>query len=394
MKKPAADQTTDATFEDAPKKRGFLMRTAMTIGRVSLTLVFLGAAGFAVQSGSEALAQRAEAVESPDAAEVLPVSSRSVDILDSYTVTRSFLGQIEAAKTVNVSFELAGQLENLGFDEGDRVEKGQVLATLDTSLLDAEVRRLEASRDATQAQLKFANQTIDRVASLTRAGHTSQATLDEALARVDELAARIAEIEAGLFSVDIQLAKSQVTAPFAGRVTARLVDGGETLGAGQTILSLVQLDAPRLRVGVPLDLAPVDLATAEVTVGGVQMTATLITIRPDIDPVTRTRTALFEMPTDAEIAFGQTARLLSQDEVPARGFWVDVTALKEGQRGQWTVLAVDPADPRVQSLAVHVLHTDGARAFVTGGFPEGLRLIDAGPQRITVGQSVQLALAD
>ena len=66
-----------------------------------------------------------------------------------------------------------------------------------------------------------------------------------------------------------------------------------------------------------------------------------------------------------------------------------MTSLKEGLRGQWTVLAVGE-DRTVRSLSVHVLHAESDRVFVQGAFPEGTLLIDNGPHRVTVGQSVTL----
>ena len=108
---------------------------------------------------------------------------------------------------------------------------------------------------------------------------------------------------------------------------------------------------------------------------------------PDVDPITRTRTALFAIDAEVQPAFGQTARLLLAERIEKEGLWLPVTSLKEGVRGQWTVLTVDAADT-VRAAPVEILHAESDRVFVRGAFPDKTRLINEGPQRVTVGQRV------
>ena len=79
--------------------------------------------------------------------------------------------------------------------------------------------------------------------------------------------------------------------------------------------------------------------------------------------------------------------MLIEESVEAAGIWVPTTSLKEGVRGQWTMLVVD-AENVVRQASVEILHAESTRVFVRGAFPAGMRLIDAGPQRVTVGQRV------
>lgn len=371
-------------------KPSFIKRGLRLIGRLTLTTAIIAGAALAVQFGSAELTRRANSAPSPDAAPAIPVQSYALQFADAYSIERAFIGQIEAQKTVALSFELPGRLADIAVDEGDTVTRGQILARQDTALLEAERTQLLASKSATEAQLKFAVQTLERNQALNERGFATQAGLDDAMARRDELTARIAEIAAGLQNVDIRVGKAQITAPFDGRVTLRSVDGGETLGAGQSILGLVELGAPIVRVGVPLDLDEARLKDARIDIAGQDFPAKLMTLRPDIDPVTRTRIALFEIDGQAQSTFGQTARLRIAEQITSRGMWVPLTSLKEGVRGQWTVLAVDP-DSIVRAAPVEILHAESDRVFVRGAFPAGTRLIEEGPQRITVGQRVASA---
>jgi len=368
---------------------GLLLRLLRGIGRLAVTVSVVAVSGAAVYFGSSELAHRAEAVPAPDAAPVTTVSATPIIREPGYSVRRVFIGQVEARRSADISFELAGKLDRIEVDEGDVVSQGQVLAALDVSLLEAERDRLTASRDAVEAQLGFARRTVDRNSELTGQGFTSQARLDEAIARQDELLSRRAELDAALRDVALRIEKSRIQAPFAGRITERRVDGGETLRSGEPVLGMVEAATPQIRIGVPLDVDPSLLAEVQIAIGNALHRATLATLRPDIDPLTRTRTALFDLTGTVDVAFGQTARLHVSEAVRAPGTWVPTTALKEGARGQWTLLVAD-AENMVRTATVEVLHAEDDRVFVRGVFPDGTVLIDQGPQRVTVGQRVVL----
>ena len=375
-----------------PEKNGLrkvAMRMARVLVRTTLTLAVIAGAVLAVRYGSTELANRAAAAPTPDAAPAIPVSVTPLVRESGYDIQRAFIGQVEAAKTVSVAFELPGLLSDILVDEGDHVTKGQVLARQDIAILEAERDRLDASKAANAAQLKFAEQTVERAEGLRARGFAPQSGVDEALARRDELTGKIAEIDASLANVSILLSKSQLEAPFDGRVTQRAVDGGEALSAGQMVVELVELGAPQVRVGVPLDFDKDRLAEVQIELEGAVVPASLISIRPDIDPVTRTRTAIFGLDGDIAPAFGQTARLLVTEQVAADGVWVPLKSLKEGVRGQWTLLAVDDAQT-VRSAQVEILHAETDRVFARTALPDGTPLIDSGPQRVAGGQRVVL----
>ncbi len=365
----------------------WLRKVVRLTGRLFATLAVVAGAAIAVHYGSSELTRRAEAAPAPEPAPTTPVQTLPLRLETGYDIRRAFIGQNEPQRTVSVSFELSGRLASIAADEGEMVQQGQVLATLDTLLLEAERTQLLASKAAAEAQLKFAVQTLERNEELKERGFATQANLDGAVAQRDQLIGQIAEIEAAIVNVDIRLAKSRIEAPFDGRVTSRFVDGRETLNPGQPVLEIIELRKPQVRVGVPLDFDESRLNDVEVEIAGQVYSSTLVTLRPDIDPITRTRTALFAINADVQPAFGQTARLLVTERIQADGLWLPVTSLKEGVRGQWTVLTVD-ADATVRAASVEVLHAESDRVFVRGAFPPDTILIGEGTQRVTVGQRV------
>ncbi|MEM1374761.1 MAG: efflux RND transporter periplasmic adaptor subunit [Pseudomonadota bacterium] len=366
------------------RRLGQLLRLLL---RVTVTLLVLGGAGAAVFYGQSFLEARAAAVPAPEAAPLTPVSVRSLQVEDGYRQTRSFVGQIEPRKTVAVSFELAGKLIDVAVDEGEEVRAGQLVAAQDVDLLEADQAQLTSSRQALEAQRDFALQRLERAERLLESGFASQERLDQAISARDELDARIRETDARLRTIAIRLEKSTIEAPFDGRVTRRFLDGGEALSPGQPVLEIVETEAPLVRVGVPLSIAPETLRDAVLVLGGREFAAEFVTLRPDIDATTRTRTALYRPMGPVPAAFGQTAEIQVETEVRARGTWVPVNSLKEGARGQWTLLVVDDGDV-VQRATALVVYAESDRVFVQGSFPPGTRMIEEGPQRVVPGQRV------
>ncbi|MEM6942059.1 MAG: efflux RND transporter periplasmic adaptor subunit [Pseudomonadota bacterium] len=373
-------------------KPSIFRRVAERIVTLTVTLAVVGGAGAAVLLGSNLLAERAAANQPTDIAELTKVSVTPLTVETGYTVPRRFAGQIESGASVDMSFELSGRLIEIEVDEGEAVDRGQTIARLDTAILEAEQTRLQSSRASAEARLTLATSQLERTTRLYDRDHTSAAALDQAQATYDELVSTIAEIDAALASVSINLDKSTIRAPFSGQIGSRLVDAGTTLSAGQPVLTVIETAAPRLRVGLPLSVEPSALTNAQIEIGGERIPAKLVQLRPDIDPVTRTRTALFELATDQVPAFGATASLVVTTPVAQPGTWVPIDALQEGTRGFWTVLVVD--EDVVRNASVELLYAEETRAFVRGTFEPGAQLIDRGAHRVVPGQTVEIIGAE
>lgn len=361
------------------------MRRTITI---SATLAVVAVAGGGAFIGVNVLAERAEATQDPDPAMPAQVSVTPLQVDTGYTVPRRFVGQIEPGSTVDLSFELGGRLTHITAEEGEHVFKGQEIARLDVALLNAEAARLTSSRAATQARLTLAVSQLTRAKRLRDAGHVSQAFLDQAQATYDELQSAIAEIEAAHASVKINLEKSVIHAPFDGHIGNRLVDAGATLAAGQGVVTVIESSVTQLRVGLPLSLEARSLDSALVDIDGQETPARLLQLRPDIDPLTRTRTALFEFESEGVQVFGATAAVVIDTQVDEVGTWVPVDALQEGERGVWTLLVVD--EGLVRPASVEVLHAEATRVYVRGTFAPGAQLINAGAHRVVPGQAVEI----
>jgi len=358
---------------------------------VTVTRIVCGAATAAVIGGFSMITAEGDAAPGI-AAPQTSVDVMSVELTPGYTVTRRFTGQVEAAARTDLGFELGGRITEVLVEEGDVVAAGTVLARLDTSALIPERAALEAELAALAADAELARLTLARSDTLTERGFRSVAAQDDARLTLVRAEAGMAAVRARIAGVDVRLEKSVLTAPYAARIGARMADPGQTAAAGQTVLVLFDTQPARARVGLPPELAA-GLAvgdTVTVVLGGSELVATLRQIRPDLDPNTRSRSVIVTLPQGAAPVLGDTVALLLTQAVDDPGFWAPLSALREGVRGSWSVMALEatPEGDRTLPAAVEVIHSDGNRVFLRGDLPEAARIVAEAPDRVAPGQLV------
>ncbi|MGB3292510.1 MAG: efflux RND transporter periplasmic adaptor subunit [Phormidesmis sp.] len=384
----------------------------------------------------------AEVVET---AQILPVETARLQAEDSYAVERAYTGEIVARRSSELGFERAGTVTALLADEGDAVAAGEPLARLDMRDLEAQRQQLEAQKrqllaqlqeletgprgediSAAQAavsdldnQLELAQLQANRRAELYAQGAISREELDEkrlganaiasrlqqAQSQLDELrngtrqeqvSAQVAEvdqIDARIRAIDISLDKSVLLAPFSGKVSSRAVDEGTVVGSGQQVMTLVENGTVEVRVGVPADLSQrLAVGSRQTVQVGARTYPAAVTARlPVVDEASQTVTVILELAEDSDVTIGATARLLTDEQQRAAGYWLPSTALIAGDRGLWSVyvLSTDESDVyRVARRDVEVLHTEGDRAFVRGLVEAGDRIITSGTHRVVADQLV------
>ncbi len=355
-------------------------------------VVLLSAA--AVFAGSLLIAVRADSRPAPPPVATPVVETTLLTLRDGFTLERRFVGQVEAARSVVLTFESGGTLDDVRVDDGDSVAAGDVIARLDTRLLRAERRRHQAARRALEAQLTLARRTAERRDSLRAKGFVSGQQADQDGASVAELTARIAEVDAALLAVAIRLEKAVLLAPFDARVTSRHLDPGATAGPGQAVVSIVEARPPRFRAGVDPALAASLTAgqTMAVTFGGDAVAARFVALMPELNPATRSHDALFAFEAGSvPVLPGATGTITLSQQVAGTGAWVPVSALRAGLRGTWEIMTVIEADdgPRIGLEAVQILHADAERAFVTGTFAPDASIVSRGVHRVVKGQRVR-----
>jgi RND family efflux transporter MFP subunit len=335
------------------------------------------------------------------AAEAVPVSVAVVRAEGStaYQLEREFVGQVEAARRSQVGFELPGRLAAVGVDEGDSVTAGAVIARLDIGRLEARRAELRAALAQTQADLSLASATLKRVEEAVDFNGVSLQEVDEAREQERALAATVRLAQARVATVEVDIEKSSIRAPYDAVVVRRLADEGQVLAAGQAVLELLETSAPEARVGVAGDAADAVATGQSVTVvhGDRTVDARVRTILPLRDPASRTVDVILDLSPASGLVPGDLIRMRLSRRQEAAGFWIPVGALTEGTRGLWSLYVAEPdaeadgrGSHRLERRVVQVLHTDDDRAFVTGTLAEGEWVVADGLQRVVPGQQVTI----
>jgi len=386
-----ANLATD-TPEPKTASRASVLRRILNLSlSMTIAVIFVGLMG----AGIAALHLRAAAENLPQPPAPTPVETIRLQMRDGYKEINRFVGRLEPARQTSLAFERAGLVVEIVKDEGDGVRAGETIARLDTAQLQASRRQLEARVRELEARRDLANLTLGRQSKLKTRGWSPEQRLDEAEASVSELTAAIERVSAQIASVDIDLEKSAIAAPFDGIVSARSIDEGTVVAPGTAILTLLEAGRRQARIGLPPDVAAnLDkTSTYSIEAGNGKAAARLVTRRPDLQPGTRTVAALFEIVGEASVPFGEIVTLAIAREIPSKGAWVPMAALKEGHRGLWNIMTVQERDGEkiVRGEAVEVLHVAGERAYVRGTFPSGAEIISKGTNRVVTGQQVARA---
>ncbi|MEA3277720.1 MAG: efflux RND transporter periplasmic adaptor subunit [Pseudomonadota bacterium] len=333
----------------------------------------------------------------------LAVSVIRMDRTDGYPLRRVFTGQVEANRASSLGFERAGLLRGVLVKEGDAVNAGQVLARLDQALLGARRNEFEAALNDAEASLSLARSTLRRYRESVDEGAVTRQALDEASKGASAAEAGVDLAGARIASVDVEIAKSELRAPFDGVVTRRLADEGRVLPAGNPLLELQERAVPEIRVGVAGVLADTlkPAATYSLNWRGRSFPARLRAVLPIRALGTRTVDLLFvPIEPPAGLRPGELVELELTDWVDEPGFWLPLSALAEGTRGLWSAYAAEPlteapsnnlaADHQIAPRPLEILYQDGDRVFVRGPVNDGEQIVRSGLQRVVPGQLVRV----
>lgn len=173
----------------------------------------------------------------PPPVSVAPAVQRTVQEFDEFNA------RLEAAETVDVRSRITGTLERVHFREGQKVNRGDALFTIDPRPFSAEVGRAEAQRAAIAAQLELARAEVVRAEKLVPIQGISAQELDQLRAAAKAGQANLQAAEAALQTARLNLGYTRITAPISGRVSRAMLTAGNLVGAGDPVLTrIVSMD--------------------------------------------------------------------------------------------------------------------------------------------------------
>ncbi|HTY48616.1 MAG TPA: efflux RND transporter periplasmic adaptor subunit [Steroidobacteraceae bacterium] len=311
------------------------------------------------------------------------------------------VGTVQAYYTVKVTARVDGQLDKVGFVEGQTVKKGDLLAQIDPRPYQAALDQALAQRAKDLAQLGNNRRDLQRYLELAPKDLASKQTVDTQQALVAQTDAQLKADDAAIENARTQLSYTTITAPFTGRTGIRLVDPGNIVHATDTsgIVVLTQMQPIALVFTLPEDVLPqvqAALARGKVSVSALSGddsttydTGTVELIDNQIDQTTGTIRVKATFP-NAHLTLwpGQfvNARLLVR--VAEDALTIPPEALQRSQGGFFAYVVRD--DSTVEARPLKVLRNTETTVIVGSGLKAGERVVTSNFYRLAPGVRVHI----
>jgi RND family efflux transporter, MFP subunit len=308
-------------------------------------------------------------------------------------------GTLQGFVQAPLSSRASGYLKRWTRDIGSRVEKGELLAQIESPEIDQQLTQAKAAREQTAASLALARSTTDRWEALRKKDVVAQQELDEKRSGFVQAQANLAAADANVERLRQLEAFKRVVAPFSGIITRRNVDVGDLIdgGSGRPLFILTQADPLRVYVNVPQAYAnlvkpgqKVSITQAElrgrVFEGKVERTAAAI------DSSTRTMQIEISLPNkDGALLPGAYVQA-SLPLAASRDLVIPTNALIFRSEGI-QVASVD-AGGRVKLMPVKVGRNFGNTVEVVEGLKGGEQLVLNPPDSMADGDAVTVVAAN
>jgi RND family efflux transporter MFP subunit len=299
-----------------------------------------------------------------------------------------FIGTVYYQEVSDVAAEVSGLTKSVEYEEGQRVEEGQVLVKLNSDILEMRLKAMVASFEQLQEELAEARINLSRREKLRETKSISEMTFDENKFKVRRLEKQSDSIRAEVDQIKLEIRKTAIRAPFNGIVVNRHVDRGEWIAAGDRVAVIAKDDVIDVIIDLPERYIPYTKAgtPASLEFSGRIVDGTVAAIVPRGDIATRTFPVKIRLPNTLQLFEGMTAKvsLPIGDEQPSLIVPRDAVIPKFGQTVVFAVV-----DAKAKMVPVKVVGYKGLTIGVTAeGLDETMTVVIKGNERLRDGQPV------
>ena len=326
--------------------------------------------------------------------EAIPVVTALIERSD-VPIMLTANGTVSAQQTVAVRPQLSAMIRSVHVREGQFVQSGERLFTLDARTEDANVSRTEGLLAKSRAELRNAERNLERQRELFEQHFISQAALDVAQNQVDSLRAQLAVDQATVQANRIARGFSEIKAPIAGRMGAITVHQGSLVQPNDALVNITQIDPINVSFTLPeREFVPLQQALAkgevpvEVELDAAQKKTRrgkLIFIDNMVDTASGTILLKAEFPNaDSHLWPGMfvTVRLVPRTMEGA--LTVPAQAVQNGPENKFLYVVGD--NSQVRSFPINVLLIQEGLAVINGaGIMQGMRVVMEGAQNLRPG---------
>jgi RND family efflux transporter MFP subunit len=315
---------------------------------------------------------------------------------EHYEVVREYIGKVTSKQFTSLSFEYGGKVENVYIDSGEQIKKGQLLATFNTELLEIKLQEIAASISQLNAQAELNRLNLERINKLSEKGYSSQQKLDELQTEKKVISADLARQQANKSTINYQISKAKLHAPFDAVISTRSVAEGEVFSPNQIAFEIIKQAEHEIAVGVPVKVAR-ELTigkTLDVELGQQKVSAKILVVGKQVNQISRTVELRLAVPTQSSFYNGQLAKIKIHRQINEPGFWLPLSALTDGIRGQWNIFQVNDIQNNLYAITattIEVKYSTLDAAYIVGLPLKQHQIIVAGVHRYVPGQIVKKA---
>jgi multidrug efflux system membrane fusion protein len=369
-------------------------RAKMLVGLALMILLVAGVVTFLTRrSETSALAKETDAAAIPTVAVVQPTRETE----DNELVLP---GNLQAYIESPIFARTNGYLLRWTKDMGSKVEKGELLASIDTPEVDQELSQARAAREQIRAALGLAKISADRWANLRKSDSVSQQEADQQASGYVQAQANVAAADANVRRLEELESFKNVYAPFSGVLTRRNVDPGALINSGaqangRELFDIARVDPLRVYVSVPQAYASSMKVGVKATVTlqefpGQKFSGTIVRTADAIDMSTRTLNTEVDVPNkDGKLLPGSFGQVHFAVANAVERIMVPVNAMLF--RAEGPQVAVVGSDDKVQLRSIVIGRDFGTTLEVLGGIEASDHIIINPSDSLEAGQQVRIA---
>ena len=373
----------------------------MSVRPLIATLLLGAAVASAACSGSEAVSTTPPAGgRGGGQGPAVPVTATSAQ-QKAVPLDVTAIGTVIAASTVAVRAQITGELMTVNFKEGDEVEQGQVLFTLDKRPFEAALAQAEAQLQKDVAQAANAKAQAVRYQDLAQRGIATREQVDQMTTQAAALDATVAADKANVQSAKVQLDYATIEAPISGRTGLLVVHKGNLVRANDTapIVSINRITPVYVTFAVPESMLPQFkryMAAGTIRVeakapndDGPPSIGKIDFIDIAVDATSGTIKVKGTFPnTDRRLTPGQFVNVNVTLTTDPHATVVPTIAVQSGQQGNFVYVIKD--DKTVEMRPVTIARTHGDDSIVASGVKPGESIVTDGQLRLVPGSRVSI----
>ncbi|MEO8304983.1 MAG: efflux RND transporter periplasmic adaptor subunit [Betaproteobacteria bacterium] len=307
----------------------------------------------------------------------------------------AYSGEVRPRYEINLSFRVTGKIVARNVEVGSLVKRGDVLTRLDPEDLQLNARSAQSQVAAATSEYEQSKAELGSYADLYKKQFIGKVEFDRRKSAYDVANARLEQAKAQLVVTTNQAGYTTLAADHAGVVTAILVEVGQVVAAGQTVMKLARTDYREIVISVPENRLSELSATTEIAISlwtdpSRMYRGRVREVSPSADPVTRTYAVRISvLDADPAMKLGMTANVHLKGGQRTRAVMLPATSLFQ-DGGRAAVWVVDTASSQVKLLPVDVGQYVNDKVVVLSGLSEGEMVVLAGVHKLFAGEKVRV----